>query len=190
MKEPNWDTAYSRLLEESREAIARFRIEHPEVTVSDFWFDSEPRYGYVMIALNSEDSAIRFAKEQYDYHVAYRRKLFTEQLKTWLDCAIFQLSVHSVSQVCTNSGDFDFPDFAEVLFPEWQEFAESDDYPQSEDSDRDFLKCRVGYTFWRVLEQLVAEDAFRDLHLASPTRVGFAFHDGPELTQYLINWKN
>lgn len=194
MKEPNWERVFEKLLDKTRKSIFQFRKENPDVVISDFWFDSEPCYGYVLISINSLESAQRLAKEQYEYHVNYRRKLLSDKLDVWLDNAYYQIGTHSVSQICTNSGDFDFQQFAEIKFPEWQNYAESSDYPLRPDKRPDhlddYLESRVSYTFWRVYETLVEENAFLELNLASPTRLGFAFHDGSEYILYLLNWKD
>jgi len=194
MSEPDWDEAYERLLARTREAIARFSKEYPNAIICDFWYDSEPRYGYVLIGLNTPESARRSVEEQYAYNVAYRRKLLTEGVDTWLDSAYYQLRCHSVREVMTNSADFEFTEYAEILFPDWQEFAEGDQYPSQPEKRPhwldDYLESRVSYLFWRVFESLVSEDAFSELNLASPTRLGFAFHDGPELVLHLVNWPN
>ena len=188
MNEPDWEQAYEKLLTETKSVIARFSEEYPSVFVSDFWYDSEPCYGYVLIGINSLESARSSAREQYDYHVSYRRKLLTEDLDTWLDSAVYQLGVHSVKEAVTNSGDFEFSQFAQIDFPEWRKCAESDDYPENPDYRGDYLECRAAYLFWRTFETLVEGDAFSSLRLASPTRLGFAFHEGSENIMHLLNW--
>ena len=190
MNEPDWEQAYERLLQETRAAIANFSTEHPDVVVSDFWYDSEPCYGYVLIGVNSLESSRRTARKQYDYHVSYRRKLLTENLDTWLDNSVYQLGVHSVQEVNSNSGDFEFSQYAQIDFPEWQKCAESDDYPESPSHRGDYLECRAAYLFWRTFETLVEEGAFSPLRLASPARIGFAFHEGTENVMHLLNWDN
>lgn len=190
MKEPDWERAYQRLLKETQAAIRRFAQEHPNVIVSDFWYDSEPCYGYVLIGINSLDSARRSAREIYDYHISYRRKLLTDDLDTWLDNAVYQLRVHSVKEAITNSGVFEFSQYAKIDFPEWQECAESDDYPDQPDYQDDYLECRAAYLFWRTFETLVEQDAFSPLQLASPARLGFAFHEGSANIMHLLNWNN
>lgn len=190
MKKPDWEEAYHKLLAETRSVISKFSQEHPAVEVSDFWYDSEPRYGYVIISINTLESAQRSARKRYDYHVNYRRKLLTEDLDTWLDNAVYQLECHSVQETVYSTGDFEFVEYAQIDFPDWKDCAECDDYPEAPDWEGDYLECRVAYLFWRSFETLVAENAFSSFRLASPTRLGFAFHDSSENIMHLLNWKN
>src|SRR5690349_19263899 len=106
MTDKDWESFYCRLLDGTRAAVDAFAAEHPSEEVCYVAFDSEPRYGYVLIAFNTSESSARSVREAREYHTAYRRKLLTEQLDTWLDCAYYQLRSHSLPPFCNNTGDF------------------------------------------------------------------------------------
>lgn len=191
MNDKDWESFYIRLLDGTRAAVDAFAAEHAGEEVCYMAFDSEPRYGYVLIAFNTPQSSARSVREAYEYQIAYRRKLLTDGLDAWLDCAYYQLSSPSLLPFCNETGDFMYQDYRRIDFPEWQTFAESPEYPVQPDRRPDclddYLESRAAYIFWRVFEALTAERYFDRLRLASPMLLGFAFHDGPQQVLYVLN---
>lgn len=185
MDEAQWDVFLQRLLDASRTAIRRFAAEHPADEVCYFAFDSEPRYGYVLTCFNTSQADLRHVHEWHDKQVAYRKELLSQPV--WRGHAYYQVKANSVSPFCNNTGDFAYQDFAEVKFPEWQAFAESDDYPEVPNDNDDYLQNRVALLFARALDTLAEEGSFSALRLASPTLLGFAFHDQDQLIVRMLN---
>jgi hypothetical protein len=185
MDEAQWDVFLQRLLDGSRPAIRRFAAEHPGDEVCYFAFDSEPRYGYVLICFNTSQSNLRHVSEWHEKRVAYRKALLSQQV--WRDRAYYQVRTHSVLPFCDNTGDFAYQGFAEVKYPEWQTAAESEEYPQASDDNNDYLQNRVALLFAQALDVLAEEGSFSSLGLACPTLLGFGFHDQEQLIVRMLN---
>jgi hypothetical protein len=185
MDEAQWDVFLQRLLDASRAAIRRFAAEHPAGELCYFAFDSEPRYGYVLTCFNTSRANLQHVREWHDKRVAYRKELLSQSV--WRDHAYYQVKANSVSPFCNNTGDFAYQDFAEVKFPEWQAFAESNDYPEASNDNDDYLQNRVALIFARALDTLAEEGSFSGLRLSSPTMLGFGFHDQDQLIVRMLN---
>ena len=185
MQESDWELFLDRLVKSSKESIQSFASEHPAEEVCYFAYDSEPRYGYVLTSFNTTQASLKHAKKQNDYHTRYRRQLLEKP--GWFDHAYYQASVHSVLPFCDNSGDFAYQFYRNIEFPEWQEFANSAEYTEADDPYKDYLLNRVARLFCRATDKLVEEDAFKPLRLASPTLIGFGFHDHYQYVLHMLN---
>jgi len=185
-KEPNWDRSYEQLLDACLKAIQSFTVKYPSDLISDFFFDSEPNCGYVLISINTEHNSKIVSKEQYDYNVEYRKKLLTKNYENWKDNAYYQLKSHVVQQHLTSPGYFDHQHFSEIEFSDWEAYVNQDKL-EREDYLDDYLESRVSYTFWRVLDKLVEMKAFSSANIAQNMHLGFSFHDQKEVTLFIIN---
>jgi hypothetical protein len=180
----DWLHFQQRLLDASREAIIRFASEYPEQEICYFCFDSEPYYGYVRLAINTTECSQDFARHWRKRHLDYRKKLYDESHDTWIKSSKYQMRSTSVAPFCNNPGDFFAIDCADIEFPEWQAYADSDEYPEHKygDGSDDYLENRCSYMFWQVFESLSSENLFGELRLATPTYLGFVFHDDEQPT--------
>jgi hypothetical protein len=185
MQEPDWDLFLERLVKATRESIESFASEHPTEEVCYFAYDSEPGYGYVLTSFNTTHASLEHARNRHDYHSQYRRQLLDKPV--WFDNAYYHARVHSVLPFCNNTGDFAYQSYRNIQFPEWQEFAESPEYVEEDDTDKDYLTNRVARLFCRATDRLVDEHAFDRLRLASPTLIGFAFHDHGQHVLRILN---
>jgi len=185
MQESDWDLYLRRLVEETKAAIQQFAVQHGSEEVCYFSYDSEPRYGYVLTCFNTSRASLESARKQRDYHTQYRRKLMAEP--GWFDSAYYQTKANALLPFCNNTGDFAFQGFTQIQFPEWQEYAESPDYPEAKDDDNDYLINRVARLFSRATDQLVEERVFEQLRLARPTLVGFGLHDLDQHVLHVLN---
>lgn len=185
MQESDWDLFLERLVEQTKAAVERFAAKHPNEEVCYFAYDSEPRYGYVLICLNTTRASLEFAHKQQDYHTQYRRELLGDPV--WFDNAYYQAKAHALLPFCNNTGDFAYQGFAEIKFPEWQDYAESAEYPESDDEDDDYLINRAARLFCRATDQLVDQRTFERLQLAKPTLIGFGFHDHDQYVLRMLN---
>ena len=185
MQESDWDLFLERLVEETKAAIQQFAKAHPNEEVSYFAYDSEPRYGYVLTCFDTTQSSLEFTRKRREYHTQYRRKRMADPV--WFDNAYYQAKAHALLPFCNNTGDFAYQSFTELHFPEWQEFAESPEYPQAEEDDDDYLINRTARLFCRATDRLVEERAFERLRLARPTLIGFGFHDHDQYVLHMLN---
>jgi hypothetical protein len=185
MQESDWDVFLERLVKTTRESIDSFASEHPSEEVCYFAYDSEPCYGYVLTSFNTTRASLEHARKQHDYHSRYRHQLLEKPV--WFDSAYYQAKVHSVLPFCNNTGDFAYQSYRNIAFPEWQQLAESPEYVEQDDTDKDYLTNRVARLFCRATDRLIDEQAFARLRLASPTLLGFGFHDHDQYVLRILN---
>ena len=183
----DWEASDRKLHKASVAAIKRFARENPGQAVCCFFFDcDEPRYGHLSISLDTPENNVRAVKELEAHAVESRAENLRGKI-TW-EWAKYQLSTPVLSPFNTNSGDFEFPEYAEVEFPAWVRLAEEGNYPRRAEHEDDYLESNARLVMWRVAEQLVTEDAFAPLTLASPFLLGYSIHDQEEVILRMLNW--
>jgi hypothetical protein len=182
----DWNASEDKLHAASVAAIRRFGQEYAQLPVCFFQLDSEPRYGYVLIGFDTLENNIRTVKKSEQTAIANRRRTLTRP-ESWKS-AKYSLKTPRLAAFNTNSGNFAFPEYAQVSFPDWRKLAEEGGYPVGLAHQDDYLESNVRLVLWRVAERLVAEDAFEPLTLASPFMVGYGFHDGEQVILRLLNW--
>lgn len=183
----DWEVSDRKLHKASVAAIKRFAREHPDRAVCCFFFDcDEPRYGHLSISLDMPDNNLRAVRELEKFAVESRDKNLRSKV-TW-EWAKYQLGTPLLSPFNTNSGDFEFPEYAGVEFPAWIKLAEEGNYPKGAEHEDDYLESNARPVMWRVAEVLVAEDAFAPLTLASPFLLGYSMHDEEEVILRMLNW--
>jgi hypothetical protein len=182
-----WEASDRELHKASVAAIQRFAREHLGVAVCCCFFDCDsPQYGHLSISFDTAANNARVVKDLERYAIEKRAEYLRGKL-TW-QWAKHQLGTPVLSPFNTNGGDFEFREFAEVKFPAWVELAEKGDYPKGAAHEDDYLESNARLVMWRVVEQLVAENAFAPLALASPFLVGYSLHDQEEVILRLLNW--
>jgi hypothetical protein len=182
----DWTASDEHLYAASVAAIRRFAAEHPNEEVCCFAFDTEPRYGYVLIGLDTLSNNIRSVKRRESFAVEQREKML--RLPSAWQHAKYFLRSPVLTAFNTNSGDFAYSQYARVEFPEWREAAERGDYPTGPARADDYLESNGRLVLWRVAERLFAGGAFATLQLASPFLVVYGIHDQEESILRLLNW--
>src|SRR5262245_47286009 len=102
----DWNASEEKLYSASVATIERFSQEHPQEPVCFFAFDSEPRYGYVLISLDTLQNNIRSVKRREQAAIEQRRKVLTRP-QSW-ESAKYFLRTPVLTAFNTNSGDFAF----------------------------------------------------------------------------------
>jgi len=185
MKEQDWDLFKEKLVRGSREAIISFSNSHPDEEICYFAYDCQPSYGYVLTCFNTTDESLRYVSELQEINVQRGHKILDND--RFRHAGYYYVKSLSVSPHCNNTGDFKYQGYTQIFFPEWEEYSESDEYPENEKHQDDYLESRVALIFWHALTQLVDEGAFSKLKLASPTLIGFMFHDEQEVVVRILN---
>jgi hypothetical protein len=182
----DWDVFETKLRIASIDAINRFADEHPDKSVCFFAFDSEPRYGYVLFAFDTFENNIRSARKVEQFTIKSRTDRLTQR-RYW-NRAEYYLCHPPVTVFNTNSGDFEFPQYAEVRFPEWEAIGKSGGIPKQHEHDDDYLDSNVRILFWNTAQYLIAESAFDALKMARPFMIGYGIHDQEEQILRVLNW--
>ena len=186
IKEPDWESACTTLIEATLEALKKFSLEYPEKPVSDICYDSEPSAGYVLIAFNTEANDIESFRKRNDESKHYARKQITERYDNWQDNAHSFLKSQVVRIRNGEPGYFDYQDFANVEFPEWVEYTEQD-LPERPNYLDDYLETKVAYLFWKVFNNLVERDAFDELSISKNFQLSYCFHDQSPVHLFVLN---
>ena len=179
--------AEEKLYKAAIRAIKAFGKEEPNTEVRCFFLDSDDvEYGRVGVSIdsasnNSDVSLDSFKSTKKNRRAACKGKRAWELAKHGLSCP--PLAVYS-----TDSGDFDFCEFAEVDLPGWRKVAKKNGVEETDDGDDNYLEGNARISMWRTIERLVKERAFDSLKTGSPFFVGFSFHDEEPTTVDILNW--
>jgi hypothetical protein len=182
----DWHACDEKLHAASVAAIHRLAADKLDELICFFAFDSEPRYGYVLICFDTLANNIRSAMRREEFAIKQRQRMLKRE-DAW-ESAKYFLNSPVLTPFNTNSGDFAFSQYAKVAFPEWRELHERGDYPESQPNQDDYLESSARLVLWRVAERLIAEKAFQSLLLASPFVVGYGIHDQEETILRILNW--
>lgn len=177
----DWEASARKLYRAGALAVRRFARQHAGLEVCFFAFDADPRQGYVFVSLDTLANNTRVAKQLERKAILSRQKNLQGD-RAWCQ-AKSQLSTPAVSPFNTNTGDFAYPEYVAVEFPAWRRLAERADYPAEE-----YVESNARLVLWRVVEQLVADEAFLALNRASPFLVGYGIHDQEAVILRLLNW--
>jgi hypothetical protein len=185
VSDDEWEKDLTRLLDASREAIRKFQREHGDEEVCYFAYDSDPQYGYVLICFNTTEASRRSVASSYADSVARRVKNLRQP--AFLDSALYMAESTAELPFCNNTGDFEYQGFAEVKFEHWEQQAPEADIEDDHDNP---LLNRVAWLLSRAIDTLADEDAFDSLKLASPTLLGFTFHESEQHVLRMLRLPN
>ncbi|MFN0197978.1 MAG: hypothetical protein ACKVT0_14630 [Planctomycetaceae bacterium] len=182
-----WKQSEEKLYNAAIRAIKNFCKEEPNTEVRCFFFDSDDvEYGRVGISIDSAANNFETSIDSITSAKKSRRSNLKGKI-TW-QWAKYKLNCPPLEPFNTDSGDFDFGEFAEVIVPEWRKIAKKKDLPNSDDEDENYLEGNARLTMWRTLERLIKEHAFREMKTGSPFIVGFSLHDESPTTIDILNW--
>ena len=186
MRRPNWEKVEQTLFKKSKQAILRFAREHPEEECCYFAFDTDPKYGYILLCFDTRENSLRQAKEAERWAIDRRKEgLRHDWAWTW---AGHQLQYPPLLPFGADSGGFKYIGYAEVDFPGWVAFAGSRNYPQGEEHHDDYLEGNMRIVMWKVAERLIEDGVFGRLRLSSPFFVGYGIHDQEQSILRILNW--
>jgi hypothetical protein len=182
----DWRASEEKLYAASLAAIRQFEREHPQQQLCFFAFDANPRYGEVLIALDTPENNIRSAKQLEQFAIEGRERMLSGE-DGWQSAKYF-LRTPVLEAFNTNMGDFAYQGYAKLKFHDWVDLAEEGGYPVGAEYQDDYVEGSARLVMWRVVKRLVAEEAFKALRLASPFMVGYGIHDQEDVILYLLNW--
>ncbi|QDV25853.1 hypothetical protein [Aureliella helgolandensis] len=188
MYEDELKQAEEKLYKAAIRAIKAFCKEEPTTEVRCFFLDSDDvAYGRVGISIdsvsnNSDVCLDSFKSTKKSRRATCKGKRAWELAKHGLNCP--SLEIYN-----TDSGDFDFGEFAEVDLSEWRKIAKKNGVEKSdEDGDDSYIEGNARISMWRTIERLVKERAFDSMKTSSPFFVGFSFHDDGPTTVDILKW--
>ncbi len=192
MSEPDFLNQESMVVEKTVEHMKAFAAENRDVVFSQFTFDCNPDYGSLLLCLDTNANTLEFAAETEAKRTAARQSRFSYDDVFCLEFAVREIARFSSSPVVpfnTSCGDFAYQGFADIDLAGWEDFRFSDDYPgKLERSGDDYLTSKAAIFLSRVVDKLVAINAFDCLSKCSPFLCSVAFHDGTHFVVRIIDW--
>lgn len=184
--EPDWHVDEETLYIATRTTLRRFRQEQGSTIISMLCFDTEPHAGYVLIDLETSAHALAQNRKRAVLRQEQRLALLSK-VDAW-KLAEYEIE-HEQPTDYGPSGPYAFEEYGHAEFPSWEDFSYRENYPDHDPVHRtDFLEGHVRLILWRVIDRLVAEDAFDGMPLNAPFRLCYQFHDKPAVTVRIINW--
>jgi hypothetical protein len=182
----DWQALEEQLIKQSREAIRQFATEYPDVTCSFFAYDVNPIYGEFLVSFETAAHSLEQAQEN-EQEVIKRRNQMLALPEAWQHAKYF--STHPVvTEYSPDVGLFAHPIYASIQVSELDELSASGVYPKGTPTNDDYIEGNARIVLWKVIERLIASDAFSPLTLASPFRVGYQFHDEVLCVLRILNW--
>lgn len=182
----DWQSVEDRLFDQSLETTQRFAVEHPDVVCACFAYDTDPIYGYCLPSFDTCENSLQRARTHEHSVLEMRKKLLTQQ-QAWRSAKSASI-LPSLADFNEEIGFFTYHIYANITFPELDEMWRQDTYPKGEEYEDNYIEGNVRIILWKVVERLIASQVFEQMKLASPFRIGYAFHDEPFVTLRILNW--
>jgi hypothetical protein len=183
----DWQSLEDRLYEQSRAVIQQFAAEHPDVTCSFFAYETDPIEGYFMLGFDTYENALRMAQENEQRAIKQRNQMLTQEW-SWRH-ARSMLQSPRLTDYSPDVSYFTYPTYVQLDFQELCDLFESENYPQPANSvEDDYIDGNVQIVLWKVMERLIASEAFAPLHLSAPFHVGYQLHTDGLVVLRILNW--
>jgi hypothetical protein len=182
----DWQTLEEQLFERSREAILRFAREYPEARCSFFAYDANPIYGEFIICFETAENSLQQAQENEQEAIKSRNQMLSRP-EAWRGAAYLSTNP-PVKAYTPDVGLFAHPMYDQIRVRELDELSASDAYPKGLPQEDDYIEGNARIVLWKVIERLIASNAFSPLTLASPFQVGYQVHDDELVVLRILNW--
>lgn len=183
---PDWKVVEEQLVETGCSAIRRLAGEHPEEVCSFFAFAIDPYSSVFEVCLDTYVHGIHEAMK-YERRTFGRRQEGARHPLAWKRAHHWLDSPHLVDYA-PSAGSFAFAGYAQGKIEQWEEYIVMDEqYSHGEDEDS-YLEGNWRIVIWKAIERLLKMQVFDALHLSSPFRLGYEFHDEDLYVLRLINW--
>lgn len=189
-----WKDMEEGLVTAAKDAIAQFRDQHPQETCSFFACACLPDQDDFVLGIDTWDNALITARKWEATIVAQRNLELSQEpekdsgeLEPWQ----YALSLAKEQQILDYTPNirqfpFLFPvPGAKQWFVGWRDPRSHGLFIGEEDG---YLAGSICLVLWKVMERLVAEEAFAQLRLSSPFRVGYQFHFDNLVIVRQLNW--
>lgn len=182
----DWSEIEETLFSMARAAILQFSVEHPDEICSFFAFAWTIVDGDFSICLDTLSNARSHAKENEQEAIEGRKKILGGK-NAWRSARSL-LTEPRIVDYAPAVDLFAYAPFADILFEDWEAFSNADLAPKNQTWEEGFLEGNARLVLWRVLERLIDSDLFSHLHLSSPFRIGYQFHDQRLVVLRMLNW--
>jgi hypothetical protein len=183
---PDWSRVEKRLIAIGLSAISRFVAEHPNDLCSFFAFYSQPDVGLFGVCLDTYKNAIQAAIKNERQTFGRRQQLLKDPRPwSWAHSAI---DIPRIVEYAPSVGKFAQVTYTESFFEEWREYLNNNKYPEQQADEDGYLEGNARIVIWKAVEQLIQTNAFENLQVTSPFRLGYQIHDDELVILRIINW--
>lgn len=171
---------------QSMAAIRDFALDHSSEIFSFFAFHAVYYEGFFQPCFDTLSNSLDVA-QRVELEAIERRAKMLSTLEAWRDAAYFSTSP-AIAEYAQETGDFAYGLPASVQFNEVHELFVSGTYPGGDEASDAYIEGSTRIVLWRVLERLIAAQAFNNLKLASPFRVGYQLSGEALVVMRILNW--
>ena len=186
----DWTSIARRIYADTVSALSNFTARHPGVSCSHVSYHCDPHNGYVLLGFDTPTNSLRVAKRHQEERLPFIREMLNSGGSQQEDAHRF-LKSQSLKPLNMSSAPLAFQEEVIWRFPEWVDFASTDEYEvqsQQDDYDRDYLRASLALCLWRVVERLETERAFDRLPMAQPCMVSYQDHGDVMVVLRVLNW--
>lgn len=187
VQSPNWEMVEETLFEKGKSIIEQFAQEHSNITCSFFACMADPFSGEFAFCFDTPENAAYEAMKR-ELSVLGQRQVARERLgraEAWRYARAYTMS--SLPDYAPDVALFQYPLYTRLAF-NWREFSESEAYPEQQEGQDSYLEGHTRLIICEVMDRLIKERIFVHLHMTSPFRTGYQFHDEPLNVLRLLNW--
>jgi hypothetical protein len=184
----DWQALEGLLFKRSQEAILRFATEYPKAICSFFAYDTNPIYGEFFVSFETAKHSLQQAQENEQQAMKRRTQMLSHPW-SWRGARHFS-AYPAVMEYTPSVGLFAHHMYELIQVSELDELSRSGAYPKGHETDDDYIEGNARIVLWKVIERLIASDAFSPLSLTSPFRVGYQFHDETLIVLRILNWRH
>ncbi len=183
---PDWKVVEERLVETGCSAIRRFAGEHSEEVCSFFAYVVDPYSSAFEVCLDTYAHSILEAMK-YERRTFGRRHEGAKHPQAW-KWAHHRLDNPRLVDYTSSAGSFAFVGYAQGAIEHWQEYLAMDEQSPHSEGEDSYLEGNWRIVIWKAIERLLKMQVLEGLHLSSPFRLGYEFHDEDLYVLRLINW--
>jgi len=183
---PDWHKVEEVLFDQGKAAIMQFASEHSHEQCSFFACYADPFEGLFEYCFDTFNNAIRMAMKTESEAIEYKNMMLRRDW-LWKQAKILTNHPHIVDYA-PFTGLFAYTPYTEITFDGWLGFVDSEDYPEKKDGEDDYLEGNTRMIIWRVFDRFIENHLFQHLHMTSPFRLGYQFHDSDLIVLRILNW--
>lgn len=185
MHPPQWNEVGEQLYQHTVATIRRLELEHADEVMCFFAYAVDTMAGQFQLCFDTVHNSIYWAKENERLAIERRVKNLTHDL-AWRSASA--LVRGPVTPYNPYTQQFAYAEYSELVFPDWEDFTWSEDYPKFSQADDDYLEGNSHIVVWKVTERLIADNVFARLRLAQPFYIGHEFHERGLEVMRVVNW--
>lgn len=182
----DWQSIEDHLLAQSIAGIREFARDHPSEVFSFFAYHIVYYEGYFQPCFDTLSNSLEVAQRTEREAIERRAKMLSTN-EAWRGAVYFTTNP-AVMEYAQETGDFAYCLQTNIEFKEVHDTFISGNYPGGDEANDEYIAGNTRVVVWKVLEKLIATNAFGNLHLASPFRLGYQLSGDTLVVMRILNW--